>query len=174
MPLDLTDDKSTLVQVMAWYHQATSHYLSQCWPRSMSTNGVTRPQWVNSLSAKKSHKLQNLTMYVFLQYHSPFKGSIRISVISRRGPWKGAYGDTPFNLMIANLLIYSVCIPKLPQPVWLLISPLSLMRVFSDLVLWRHHSWSVTSPKHRVLALWHIHWLLLHMQIGAKAIFTSE
>ena len=46
MPLDL-DDKSTLVQVMAWCHQATSHYLSQCWPLSMSPNGVTRPQWVN-------------------------------------------------------------------------------------------------------------------------------
>ena len=28
MPLDLTDDKSTLVQVMAWCRQATSHYLS--------------------------------------------------------------------------------------------------------------------------------------------------
>ena len=25
MPLDLTDDKSTLVQVLAWCHQATSH-----------------------------------------------------------------------------------------------------------------------------------------------------
>ena len=30
MPEDLTDDKSTLVQVMAWCRQATSHYLSQC------------------------------------------------------------------------------------------------------------------------------------------------
>ena len=45
---DLTD-KSTLAQVMAWCRQATSHYLSQCWPRSMLQNGVTRPQWVNSL-----------------------------------------------------------------------------------------------------------------------------
>ena len=44
MPLHLTDDKSTLVQVMAWCRQATSHYLSQCWPRSVSPNGVTRPQ----------------------------------------------------------------------------------------------------------------------------------
>ena len=34
---------------MAWCRQATSHYLSQCWPRSMSPNGVTRPQWVNSM-----------------------------------------------------------------------------------------------------------------------------
>ena len=48
MPLDLTNDKSTLVQVMAWCRQATSHYLSQCWPRSMSPNGVTRPQWVKT------------------------------------------------------------------------------------------------------------------------------
>ena len=31
-PPDLTDDKSTLAQVMAWCRQATSHYLSQCWP----------------------------------------------------------------------------------------------------------------------------------------------
>ena len=28
MPQDLTDDKSTLVQVMAWCRQATSHYLT--------------------------------------------------------------------------------------------------------------------------------------------------
>ena len=43
-----SDDKSTLVQVMAWCRQTTSHYLGQCWPRSMSPNGVTRPQWVNN------------------------------------------------------------------------------------------------------------------------------
>ena len=46
MPIDLTDGKSTLVQVMAWCRQATSHYLSQCWHRSMSPYGITRPQWV--------------------------------------------------------------------------------------------------------------------------------
>ena len=37
-------------QVMVWcewYHQATSHFLSQHWPRSVSPYGVTRPQWVN-------------------------------------------------------------------------------------------------------------------------------
>ena len=48
MLLDLTDDKSTLVQVMAWCRQATSHYLSQGWPRIMLLYGITRPQWVNS------------------------------------------------------------------------------------------------------------------------------
>ena len=47
MSLDFTDDQSTLVQVMAWCRQATSHYLSQCWPRSLSPYNVIRPQWVN-------------------------------------------------------------------------------------------------------------------------------
>ena len=47
MSLHFTDDQSTLVQVMAWCHQAASHYLSQCWPRSLSPYVVTRPQWVN-------------------------------------------------------------------------------------------------------------------------------
>ena len=32
---------------MAWCRQATSHYLSQCWPRSLSPYDITRPQWVN-------------------------------------------------------------------------------------------------------------------------------
>ena len=59
MPLDLTDDKSTLVQVMAWCRQATSHYLSQCWPRSMSPNGVTRPQWVKHQWNKQKHSPSN-------------------------------------------------------------------------------------------------------------------
>ena len=35
MPQALTDDKSTLGQVMAWCRQAASHYQSQCWPSSM-------------------------------------------------------------------------------------------------------------------------------------------
>ena len=48
MPLDLTDDKSILVQVLAWWRQATSHYLSQCCPSSMSPYGITRPQWLNA------------------------------------------------------------------------------------------------------------------------------
>ena len=48
--MKVTDDKSTLVQALACCHHATSHYLSQCWPRSMSSYGVTRPQWVNVVS----------------------------------------------------------------------------------------------------------------------------
>ena len=56
MSLDLTDDKSTLVQVMAWCRQATSHYLSQCWPRFMSRYGVTRPQCVKKYLTFKTRQ----------------------------------------------------------------------------------------------------------------------
>ena len=47
MPRDLTDGKSTWVQVMTWCRQAASHYLSQCWPCPRSPNGITKPHWVN-------------------------------------------------------------------------------------------------------------------------------
>ena len=46
MPQDLIEYYSTLVQVMAWGHQATSHCLSQCWSRSISSYGITRSQGV--------------------------------------------------------------------------------------------------------------------------------
>ena len=68
MPQNPSDDKSTLVQVMAWCRQAASHYLSQCCPRSLSPYGVTRPQWVNSLflSGSKCHSKNIVYKYEFV------------------------------------------------------------------------------------------------------------
>ena len=63
MSLDLTDDKSTLVQVMAWCHQATSHYLSQCWPRPVSPYGVIRPQWVKANFMSYHNKIGHAVPY---------------------------------------------------------------------------------------------------------------
>ena len=60
MSLDFIDDQSTLVHVMAWWRQATSHYVSQCWPRSLSPYGVTRPQWVNYWPSMTCDKLSTL------------------------------------------------------------------------------------------------------------------
>ena len=42
---NVISDKSTLVQVMAWCHQTTSHYLNQCCWSYMMPYGITRPQW---------------------------------------------------------------------------------------------------------------------------------
>ena len=44
--LGLSDNESTLAQVMAWCHQATSHYPSQRWSRFMSPYGVTGPHCI--------------------------------------------------------------------------------------------------------------------------------
>ena len=46
MPHNLINEKSTLVQVMAWCSEATSHYLIQCWPNSLLLFCINRPQWV--------------------------------------------------------------------------------------------------------------------------------
>ena len=46
IPHNLLNENFTLVQVMAWCHQETNHYLSQCWARSMLAYGITRPQCV--------------------------------------------------------------------------------------------------------------------------------
>ena len=59
MSLDLTDDESTLVQVMAWCRQASSHYLNQCWPRPKPPYGVSRPQWVNNIFIDPNDNIQN-------------------------------------------------------------------------------------------------------------------
>ena len=45
----LSNAKSTLVHVMIWCREASSHYLSQWWPISLSPCGVTRPQWVDTV-----------------------------------------------------------------------------------------------------------------------------
>ena len=54
---DLTNDKSTLVQVMAWGRQATSHYLVLCWLRSLTQYGLTRPQWFKTNTLTKSYRI---------------------------------------------------------------------------------------------------------------------
>ena len=56
----LTNEKSTLVQIMVWCRQATRHYLSQCWPRSMSPYGVSRPQQINCFTKTIRHWITNL------------------------------------------------------------------------------------------------------------------
>ena len=51
---------------MAWCLTAPSHYLNQCWGRSMLSHGVTRPQWVNEMSY-----LIKTTSLDILNQHAP-------------------------------------------------------------------------------------------------------
>ena len=69
MPLYLSDHKSTLVQVMAWCRQATSHYLSPCWPLSLMPYSITKPQWVklvHNFAASVIHSSLHEIFWIFL------------------------------------------------------------------------------------------------------------
>ena len=68
MSLDFTDDQSTLVQVMAWCRQATSHYLNLCWSRSLLPYGITKPLRVNTLRSRQNgrHFPDNIFNCIFL------------------------------------------------------------------------------------------------------------
>ena len=81
MPQNTFDDASTLDQVMASCHQATSHCLSQCWPGSMSPYGITKPQWVKKLLVD----LCDLPTYILQGY---FTGTGAITTLPQY-KWKG-------------------------------------------------------------------------------------
>ena len=89
LSLDLIDDRSTLIQVMAWCRWATSHYLGQYWPRSMSPHDFTRSQWIEVFSAKFHRYLSN--KYVGKRYSWIFA-------------WKGHCYNAHITLVINPLL----------------------------------------------------------------------
>ena len=70
MSHNLTNGKSTLVQVMTWCWKATSHYQNQCWPKSMSLKyGDIRPWWVEAsycftISATIMNQLDKHTTHI--------------------------------------------------------------------------------------------------------------
>ena len=80
MPQNTFDDKSMLVQVMAWCRQATGHYLNQCWWRSSTPYMIVRPQWVQLCSWPHFHIKQwgDITVW----YHNVLYGVMNVCAIS--------------------------------------------------------------------------------------------
>ena len=62
MPVDTSDGKSILAQVMALGCQVTSHYLHQCWPRYLMSYGITMQQWVKQNSDCPCNKCKNKSL----------------------------------------------------------------------------------------------------------------
>ena len=54
--------KSALVQGMAWCRQATRHYMSQCFPTSISPFGVIRIKWVNYIHHRSVGKYSRVPL----------------------------------------------------------------------------------------------------------------
>ena len=94
--MDLTDGKSTLGQVMAWCHQATNHYLTQCWPRYLLPYGVTRPQWVNFSG--------QIFMWIPLMGMSQSFLNLRLSQNFHYGYPPKRWKSIPFQILVNALL----------------------------------------------------------------------
>ena len=54
----------TLVQIMAWCHQA----YSQCWPRSMFPYGITRPQWTFNNTVRIAYNTEKYALVIILTH----------------------------------------------------------------------------------------------------------
>ena len=89
MSLDLSDDKSTLVQVMAWCHQATSHYLCNvdpnvcCHMASLGHNELNLN--TNTCTLKDHLRIQWITSkHLHHHYTSPWKEISLLTNISKK------------------------------------------------------------------------------------------
>ena len=100
LAMDANNLELTLVHIMAWYQQATSHYLSQCWHKFMSLYGVTRPQCVNPLGCSLLHKFDHYQGW----WHSQYIG-MRVSFSKKsRNLWSW------YNFTIFLFKMWKLCI----------------------------------------------------------------
>ena len=105
MPWDLTDDKSKLVQVLAWCRQAASHYLSQCWHISMLQYGVIRLPWVINKYSTLFMTEVNMIFYLISFLNSGINQTITIYPCIRQA--------IEFQIICNNCLITLGAIPSL-------------------------------------------------------------
>ena len=78
--LDLSSGTSTLVQVMAWCRQATSNYLSQWWPSTLSPYGVIRHNELNVHNIIGSQRNLELNIPIFCNQNGAYSDKQFISV----------------------------------------------------------------------------------------------
>ena len=85
---------------MAWCHQATSHNLSQCWPRSLLPYDVTRPQWVNKYRLRQigCHFADNTLKRIFLNENVRIFIKISLKFVS-----KGSINNIP---ALAQIMVW--------------------------------------------------------------------
>ena len=73
MPQNIFDDRSILIQVVAWCRQAASHYLIQCWPLSTlwygspGHNELITPVTVIERVCNTENRHLN-SIYIFMSY----------------------------------------------------------------------------------------------------------
>ena len=87
---------------MAWCHQASSHYLSQCWPRSLSHYDVTRPQRVKTTQRLRipwHHKWSYRNIALCRIRLIFVKNLIRLHKLHLCTPWRFAFCRGAHNIL---------------------------------------------------------------------------
>ena len=148
----LTGHLSTMVQTMAWCRQATSHYMSQCWPGSLAPYDVTRPQWVNL-------DIANHLLHVV--WICPGNGlvPIRQQAFNRTHDDKDKMFKTGFMCIGSNWKYVEYCNKKCTQVVWLI----SLYETVDDFGIHDLQFWNMfinITIRRRVLYGWIVRCLL--------------
>ena len=92
MQQDLTDDISTLVLVMAWCRQVTSHYLNQCWPSSLTHIWSTRGRWDKRLQWNNYGDEH----FIFHDIFTPVVNSVQSRVLYITSSVNGFASMSPF------------------------------------------------------------------------------
>ena len=130
---------------MAWCRQATSHYLGQCWPRSMSSYDVTRPHCVDQASVETGIFRQDYVkiMIIAASRHRPwfidifyhFRGIQMVAVLGRRCPIKLKYELNYMDNFFTSAARYAVfetlvCIPDAYHPYYHLDSNENIHRLW--------------------------------------------
>ena len=132
MSLDLTDDKSTLGQVMAWCRQATSHCLNQCWPKphhkqtqcwhhmaSLGPNELTHWGWDKMAAFSQTTLPDAFSWMKMLQFQLKFHWSFFLRVQLTKfqhwfRQWLGADQATSHYLSQWWLDYWRICVTR-PQ-----------------------------------------------------------
>ena len=111
---------------MAWCRQTTSHYLGQCWTGSLSSYGVTRSQWINTLRPRQNGRLfaddtfkriflnENVGISIKISLKFVHKGPINnIPALVQIMAWRRP-GDKPLSEPMVVRLPTHICITR-PQ-----------------------------------------------------------
>ena len=139
------------LRITAWWHQATSDYLSQCWPRSMLPSGATRSQWSNS-----AETWIGIYFYENIIYFLMSKLNAELNKTNRKLNWHQShsvlhhgFNDDAMDISIAitlNIILYSQDSPNINittcfflviwcQGIWCLPDRLS----FLDITVYQWH-----------------------------------
>ena len=92
---------------MAWYRQATNHYLSQFWHRSMLPYAMIRPLWVNWWSTE--FILENMTIYILVFLKSSIGLNVLTNVICS-WDWSVIWGKANSGPIIIQSVIKNITV----------------------------------------------------------------